>query len=129
LFRENKGGHNILFTRKSAIPPFCLPFRGNGPENIGSSKPKVGAPENEPQVDLEAGKWAVDYTEKYGWRLVIDADGERLKTVPIEGREQLSTDSDWKVLLQRKYRDFLVFEDTEIQAGSALPFSENRGSH
>jgi hypothetical protein len=90
LFRENKGGHNILFTRKSAIPPFCLPFRGNGPENIGSSKPKVGAPENEPQVDLEAGKWAVDYTEKYGWRLVIDADGERLKTVPIEGREQLS---------------------------------------
>jgi hypothetical protein len=63
LFRENKGGHNILFTRKSAIPPSCPPFPGNGSENIGSSKPKVGAPENEAQVDLEAGKWAVDYTE------------------------------------------------------------------
>jgi hypothetical protein len=129
LFRENKGGHNILFTRKSAIPPSCPPFPGNGSENIGSSKPKVGAPENEAQVDLEAGKWAVDYTEKHGWRLVIDADGERLKPVPIAGREQLSPDSDWKVLLQRKYRDFLFFEDTEIQGGSALPFSENRGSH
>jgi hypothetical protein len=60
--------------------------------NPGTATPKVAnvaapAPVSEPQVDVEMGEWAVEFSERYGWRLIVDDKGQPQRS-PIPGMDQ-----------------------------------------
>jgi hypothetical protein len=88
------------------------------PSDLDKAAPKASAPaptadptkEPEP-IDLEYGKWVVEFSEQRGWRLIADGNGG-LGKVPIEGAETDELPRDFKIAVNRKKLHVLAYLKT-----------------
>lgn len=100
------------------IMTWKMPFLAGRPEKpadpVVDSRPnaKVEPAPISPPIDLEAGKWAVEFCEGKGWKVLIDGvdakGAELLRLDRISGREQEELTDDFKVILRSKYREAVL---------------------
>jgi hypothetical protein len=70
--------------------------------------PNSGAARSELQIDLVYAKYAVEFCEKNGWRVIQDGPS-MLNLVEIEGREQVPLTRAFKVVLKERKESVLAF--------------------
>lgn len=103
IARERISGSNIWYTRLAR--PFYT--RLNDSDATPPPTPSPTPPPAASQIDDGTVRWAIEFTERKGWRIVLGENGQ-LDREPIPGREQEDLPEHFRVLIRTKYREAII---------------------